>query len=190
MSDERTLLALQKRQKDHDIEHHPDIYNTSYPDRMNHYTLHFSKYVGRFSRDYDTKADLENRLEKTLADGLIVGLAAANTLNIDLQNQLTEQGAEINGIPDVSDHYNLPANDFDLVELQEWLMTQMATPTGRMADAMESLDHMESMNGREILENGTVEIFKALLFGAQQSGYEPASLIEDRWNEIEDESIL
>jgi hypothetical protein len=191
MSDSTGLLDLQKRQQEHDKGHHRDIFTLPYPDRMNHYVLHFSKYVGRMSRDYADDDMRIQQIEKTLADSFILGLAAANTLNLDLQSELEEMfGLEADSVDEWGEALN-PADDvMDSEELQDWLFERMASPAGRMANAMESLDHMEPMNTREVLEEETVEIVSDLLIAAENLGTNLEQILDDRWTEIEDESIL
>lgn len=185
------LIDLQKRQQEHDRGHHRDIYTLPYPDRMNHYVLHFSKYVGRISRDYGDEERQQEQLEKTLADSFIVGLAAANTLNLDLQEELEEMfGLEESGLAGWAEQLN-PADDtMDLDELQDWWFRRMAAPTGRMSNALESLDHMEPINVREILEEETVEIISNLLIVSDSLPSDFQEILDERWTEIEENSIL
>lgn len=191
MTGNRTLLDLQKRQNDHDKHHHPDIYNTSYPARMNHYVLHFSKYVGRLSRDYETKSDAQEELNRTLADCFIVALASANTLNLDLRNELEyQQEGQPKDISQWCEDSAIDDGPDGIFELQEWLFANMAKPTGRMSNAMESLDHMESMDVRQSLENGTIEIVSDLLTTSSHLDVDLVELTENRWDEIEQDSIL
>ncbi|NHN60054.1 MULTISPECIES: hypothetical protein [Halorussus] len=186
-----TLLDLQKRQQEHDKEHHRDIFTLPYPDRMNHYVHHFSKYVGRMSRDYSDDDMRIEQIEKTLADSFIVGLAAANTLNLDLQSELEEMfGLEADGVAEWGEALNPSDEVMDSEELKEWLFTRMASPAGRMANAMESLDHMEPMNTREVLEEETVETVSNLLIAAENLGTDLEQILSDRWTKIEEESIL
>lgn len=187
MSGSTTLIDLQKRQREHDRNHHRDIYTLPYPDRMNHYVLHFSKYVGRLSQDHLE----EEQIEKTLADSFIVAIAAANTLNIDLQAQLeTMFGMEADGVEEWTDLLNQSEDDMDLDELKNWWFKQMAGPTGQMANALESLDHMESVDGRQILEENTVEIVANLLIVADSIDSDIVEVLNARWTEIEKNSIL
>ncbi|SEA31710.1 hypothetical protein SAMN04488065_2628 [Haloplanus vescus] len=191
MTDSPDLLDLQKRQQEHDEGHHRDVYTLPYPDRMNHYVLHFSKYVGRLSRDYADEETRMEQLEKTLADSFIVALAAANTLNLDLQAQLEEMfGIEAEGVAEWAEQLD-PADDpMDSEEVQDWLFQRMAAPAGSMSNAMESLDHMEPMNTRELLEEETVEIVSDLLIAAENLDVDLEALLDDRWTKIEEESIL
>lgn len=191
MSDSPGLLNLQKRQQEHDKEHHRDIFTLPYPDRMNHYVHHFSKYVGRLSRDYADEDMRIEHIEMTLADGFIVGLAAANTLNLDLQSELEEMfGLEADGVEEWGEALNPTEDIMDSEELQDWLFERVASPAGRMANAMESLDHMEPMNTRKVLEEETVEIISNLLIAAENLGTNLEQILDDRWTEIEEESIL
>lgn len=191
MSESVDLIDLQKRQHNHDKEHHQDIFNTSYPDRMNHYVLHFSKYVGRLSKHSSNGEDLTEHLEKTLADSFIVALAAANTLNLDIYQQI-QQRHGINGkTPEtVAEELNQLDGIDRTGEIQEWLFKELAMPTGEMANAMESLDHMEPMAVRQTLEEGTMDVIEDLLIASDLMNISLGSLLEDRWNEIEEESIL
>lgn len=191
MSDSTMLLDLQRRQHEHDKGFHQDIFNTSYPDRMNHYVLHFSKYVGRLAKSYTDESDQRHQIEKTLADSVIVSLAAANTLNLDLRDELEKEfDIKSNGVLSISSELNQSSHSMSLDEVQDWLFTQMAVPTGEMSNAMESLDHMEPMNVRQVLEDKTVEIVSLLLIASDELETSLVDLLDDRWIEIEDESIL
>jgi NTP pyrophosphatase (non-canonical NTP hydrolase) len=190
MSTPENLLEFQKRQLEHDQQHHQDIYTLPYPERMNHYVLHFSKYVGRLSRDY-TDEMRQEQLEKTLADSTIVVFAAANTLNLDLETELEEMfGVEATSIEEWGQELNPTDDSMDSGEVQDWLLNRMATPTGRMSNAMESLDHMEPMNVRNILEEETVEILSGLLIAMDNLNIDLGSILDERWEKIEEESIL
>jgi hypothetical protein len=73
---------------------------------------------------------------------------------------------------------------------QDWLFQRMASPAGSMSNAMESLDHMEPMNTRELLEEETVEVVSDLLIASENLDFDLVALLDDRWTEIEEESIL
>lgn len=184
------ILDLQKRQHKHDQEHHQDIFNISYPERMNHYVLHFSKYTGRLSREGLGRKETRDTLRKTIADSVIVALASANTLNMDIGKRLRKD-YNINSeeLSVVAEELN-EANLSDEHEISDWLFSRLATPAGNMANAMESLDHMESVNTRQVLEDETVEIMRVLLIAAYNLDVDLAKILDDRWNEIEEESIL
>lgn len=191
MSNSNGLLELQKRQQEHDKGHHRDIYSLSYPGRMNHYVLHFSKYVGRLAQDYTDDDMQREQIQKTLADSFIVALASANTLNLDLQNQLEQMfGLEADTVSEWSEQLDPAESSMNLDEVQDWLFNRMAIPAGRMANAMESLDHMESMPFRDLLEEETVEIVSDILIAAENIEVDLPELLDERWNKIEEESIL
>lgn len=191
MSANITLIDLQKRQQEHDKGFHQDIFNTPYPDRMNHYVLHFSKYVGRLSKQYSDEKRRREKLEKTLADSIIVVLAAANTLNLDLRKELQDNcGIESEGATAISEELNQIDDIENPEEVQNWLFNQMAEPAGRMANAMESLDHMEPMNVRQILEEETIQILSDLLIATDELSTDLETMLDERWIEIEEESIL
>lgn len=191
MVDSSGLLDLQKRQQEHDKDYHRDIFTLPYPGRMNHYVHHFSKYVGRLSRDYPDEETRTKQLEKTVADSFIVGLAAANTLNLDLQEVLSREfGLNGDDVATMAMELDKEEGKMDFEELQHWLFKEVSTPTGRMADAMESLDHMEPMDTREILEDGTIELVSTLLVASEHLGADIEKLVTDRWSEIEEKSIL
>lgn len=186
-----TLIEAQKRQREHDREFHQDIYTLPYPDRINHYTLHFTKYVGRLSHEYTDEEQLESQLEKTLADSFIVSIAAANTLSLDIEENLSDMfGLEAVDIEDWCNQLNQSGETMSSKEIQEWWFEHMAAPAGHMANALESLDHMESVNVRDILEENTVEIISILLIVADMSQMDLMEVAEDRWKVIEENSVL
>lgn len=191
MTEASDLIDLQKRQHNHDQEHHQDIFNTSYPDRMNHYVHHFSKYVGRLSREYSNELELSEHLEKTLADSFIVALAAANTLNLDIHQQVQQRHGINETAPEsIGEEINELNRDKNPEEVQEWLFKELAVPAGEMANAMESLDHMESMAVRQVLEEETIRVAEDLLIAANMMDTNLGLLLEDRWTQIEEDSIL
>lgn len=157
---------------------------------MNHYVHHFSKYVGRLSKTY-SEPEKQQQIEKTLADSIIVALAAANTLNLDLRDELEEEhDIDSTGAIAIAEELNQGNGPEKREGVQNWLFEQLATPTGRMADAMESLDHMEPMNTRQILEEETANIFTILLTASNEIEIDLISLLDNRWHEIEEKSIL
>lgn len=183
------LTKIQQRQWQHDEGFHQDIHTLSKMERINHYALHFSKYVGRLSRD-QPEEEREGQVEKTIADGLIVAFATANTLELDLYTELEETfGESFEEVTEWADFLDNTEEDMDVPEVREWLFNRLAMPTGEIANAVESLDHVESMNLREILDEELIQIISFLLVASNQLGLDPVELIEDRWETIEEESI-
>lgn len=191
MSNSTDIFELQRRQKAHDQEYHYDIYTLSYPKRMNHYALHFSKYVGRLSRKYPNSDQRKTQIKKTIADCFIVALAAANTLDIDLSERLSNKTSVYHADGAGSSAYK-PSTAEPVIdeEIQDRLFADLADPAGRISNVMESLDHMEGMDTRGILETEIVNIVTILKDSAEYSGVDLDNLLDERWQEIEDESIL
>lgn len=191
MSENPPIIELQRRQEEHDRGHHRDIYSLAYPERMTHYVLHFSKYVGRLSNMNPDANGFEDNLQKTLADSLIVALAAANTLNLDLDDQLQDMFMiEAEGVQSWAEQLNATEDEMSLEETRQWLFKRMAMPTGRMSNALESLDHMESVDTRRMLEENTLEVISNLLIAFENIGEPIGEVLDARWSEIERESIL
>lgn len=189
MTETKSIRELQKKQKEHDRGYHEDIQSMPYMDRTNHFVLHFSKYVGRLSREYP--GDLkEEQLKKTLADSFIVCLATANTLEVDLQEELNETTGGEDAQTLAEWGALLDPHDTLDEDIQGWLLRELADPTGRMANALESLDHMEPVPYRETIEESLVEIVVQLLLAGTQVDPDLGRLVEDRWQEIEDNAIL
>lgn len=111
------LLRLQCEQHVHDQRNHSDILSLSKNDRLKHYGLHFSKYVGRLARG----ADETKSAERTVVDTFLVSLSAANTLHQNLATLTFSVDAK----PQIDPVYVL------------------ADAAGRFADACEKIDHLE-----------------------------------------------
>lgn len=181
----------QERQQGHDENHHQDIYTLSYPQRMNHYTHHFSKYVGRLCRDYPNDEQREENLEKTIADCAIVALAAANTLDLDINSELEEMTTlEANDIESWGSEINMNSEERSVDEVHQWWSEKLAIATGKMANAMESLDHMEPVRVRDVLEENTMDIVLNLLVASDSADVGLEDLLTERWETIESNSIL
>ncbi|WP_155935155.1 hypothetical protein [Methylobacterium sp. 10] len=112
------VLEMQKEQFRHDRRNHSDILSLHKNERLKHYGLHFSKYVGRLARGPDE----EKSVKRTVVDTVLVSLSAANTLHQRL-------GAVA--------RYNSNANT------QIDILRPIADAAGRFADACEKIDHLE-----------------------------------------------
>lgn len=167
-----SLVELQGTQLAHDLRCHSDILNLPTKEKMTHFTLHFAKYVGRmFRMTNDVKL-----YQRTLVDSMIITLSAANALNINLDTMIKEYG------------------DPTLKHNNDVLNTRLAVLTGEMAKACESLDHIEHVDARNILEQSVIQICRLLLYWW---GYDTQVLwdnfksgIEQRWEEIEEKRVL
>jgi hypothetical protein len=112
------LGQLQSSQYTHDMRNHFDIIALHKNDRLKHYGLHFSKYVGRLARGRTE----QKPIERTMTDTMLVALSAANTLHQDLRKE-----------------------NFAATSVEEGVDTFrfFADAAGRFADACEKIDHME-----------------------------------------------
>lgn len=189
----KTLMQLEQQQKQHDHEFHPDIFNLSYPNRMRHLVFHFAKYTGRLA-----EASLEDpeartsRIDGTIADTFVVVLSASDVLQVNLDEALTEryQTSSKTGIAGwaaaLQDRYPRPPDG----PLGRWWFEELAKSSGRMAKAMESLDHMEPLNVRAVLQAALEEILAQCLLFANIRGLDLGEVVERRWKEIEEKRIL
>lgn len=186
---EPELTKLQTRQWEHDRDYHHDIHCLSKLDRLNHYVHHYSKYVGRLAQEYDEERQ-RDVLTKTIADASIVSLAAANTLDLELQTEFEETfGVSQDSVQEWVELVDTTESNLDVSETREWLFKRLAIPTGNMADGLESLDHLESLNLSEILDENIVEVLSFLMVASHQIDEDFVELIEQRWEVIEDEAI-
>jgi len=186
---ESELAQLQDRQWEHDRAYHHDVHCLSKLDRLNHYVHHYSKYVGRLAHDHDEDRQREI-LTKTIADASIVTLAAANTLDLDLQTELEETfGVSPDTIEGWTDIVDNTDSEFDIVETRKWLFSRLAIPTGNMADGLESLDHLESVTVSELFDESLIEVLSFLLVASNHIDRDIVALIEDRWETIEEQAI-
>lgn len=186
---ESELAQLQDRQWEHDRDYHHDIHCLSKLDRLDHYVHHYSKYVGRLAHEHDEERQRE-LLKKTIADASIVTLAAANTLDLDLQTELEETfGASPETIEEWTEVVDNTDSELDVADTSEWLFSRLAIPTGNMADGLESLDHLEAVTISEIFDEGLIDVFSFLMVASHQIGENIVYLIEERWGTIEEQAI-
>lgn len=181
-----SLIDLQKKQKQHDLHFHADIYYLSYPDRMRHFVFHFAKYTGRLAAPLDQTG--KNSWKTLLSDTTIVSLAAAEVLDLDLDKvlaakapatSLAERMQKLDTYPSMSD-----------AELQDWWLRRSAKATGQMAKALESLDHMEAFDSRAALTQGVLEHLESALVVAKRRQIDIPALLTERWIEIEQKRVL
>lgn len=181
------ILALQHAQLRHDERYHRDILLLSVSDRMKHFTLHFAKYVGYLVEALDQND--QDQYKKVLVDAFIIGLASANTLNIDL-GKLVDERRE----PMPEDLHNLgrairrelgrPEDD------RMWIVKQLARQTARLSKACESLDHVESYPYRTVMEDAVVGLFKIILAEQSEQYMDISKLSTDRLSGVENRNIF
>lgn len=114
----KNLLQWQREQHKHDQRNHIDVACLHRTDRLKHYGLHLSKYVGRLARGKDDPIPFE----RTVIDATLVCLSSANSLQQLLKmpddNQILQNFSEGNLIP-------------------------IADAVGRFSNACEKIDHVE-----------------------------------------------
>ena len=180
------LLDLQRRQHEHDLRVHQDVFYLPYPDRIRHLTFHLAKYAGRLAREPVTAAEVS----RTIVDAFIVALSAADVLKINCATAMAkwaDPGAhrtliELGRALSVGD--NAPGN------VPERYFRALADIAGRMAKACESLDHMEPVPYREVLSTALIDLCRATLTAAAPLDLDLMTEIPQRWQEIESHQVL
>ena len=175
------LIELQDHQRQHDELAHTDILCLTVRDRMKHMVLHYAKYAGRL---YSLKSDDFARISATVVDTFIICLATANTLNIDLQQRLSNRSKVLPFDQGMSNQKEDDRSAFDV------LVGSLIVEAGKMAKACESLDHLEKYDYRAVLEEGTIGLTKAVLEFAQDQGIDLRQAVATRWRQVEEKSIF
>lgn len=180
------LRNIQARQREHDIRAHQDIYYLPSPARMNHLTLHITKYAGRLAQ----KDVAVSELKRTIVDAFIIALSAADLLRIDftealgIRSQITEQNDFM------SLGFALRGQDCGSECVEDWYFRKLAEVAGKMAKACESLDHMESVPYREVLSEAILDLCRATLAVSSMLSLDLVSEVGQQWEKIEAQRIL
>lgn len=186
MNARKKLFALQWSQLKHDEAYHKDIVILPVGQRVTHMALHVAKYVSYF---FDAIDNGDNaRIEFVLTDTFIIALATANTLNQDL-------GAEIGEAAEVAD--SLTALGADLARIlrrsdndPHWFARELARYGGTLAKACESLDHMENVPFREMIQRSNASIVKVVLAESTARQVDIADRYNTRIRQVESRSIF
>lgn len=180
------LLDLQWAQLNHDELYHRDITLLPVGERMTHFALHMAKYVGRIAEAID--ADAECLLERAVVDAFIIGLAAANTLRVDLGKNL------LGDCPITEDLRSLGfkiSDDLGRREIDSlWLLKQFARYSGRLAKSCESLDHVESHPFRESMIENLLELLKIVIVEASLREIDLAKRVRQRLEGVESKDMF
>ena len=161
--DAAVLDRLQWEQFEHDEKYHREIARLTVQDRLKHMALHFAKYAGEiFAGPSDDK------FRRLVTDTLIIGISAANTLNIRL--------ADVVGQTDTGD-----VSDFD---------RQLVIAAGRMATACEKLDHLEDFPFRPHIAGEVVKIVDAALAVFMDRVWDVPTTIKERLAPVKAKSIF
>ncbi len=167
-----SLAQLQASQYQHDMHAHQDILSLIVPRRVTHFTLHFAKYAGYISKAIRSKD--KGLLCRTLTDSVIIGLAAANAMNMDLLDRIQTAHTAVGNKWSKKAKVNCDDLLGDYSEL-----------VGNMAKACEALDHLENYPSREVLENSVVELVVLVDRFAQQERLNLPQQIMQRWDQVE-----
>ena len=181
------LIELQHEQRQHDELSHRDILCLAVRDRLKHMVLHHAKYAGRLYELNELKVEKNlDRITSTVVDAFIICLATANTLNINLQQRLSDKSKVLPFTQQDTPSGEGARNFGDIEDLLKTLFIE----TGKMAKACESLDHLEKYDYRAVLEEGTVELTKAILDFVDRQKFDLCKAVEARWREVEQKSIF
>jgi hypothetical protein len=156
----QNLGQLQRQQHAHDLRNHFDIIALHKNDRLKHYGLHFSKYVGRLAR----ATEESKPIGRTVVDTLLVALSTANTLHLDLRK-----------------------TNLGVVDDNADLFRAFADAAGRFADACEKIDHLEEF--LPIAKTANIDIFAWVQAMALRSDLDLIGSIADRRKELADRSF-
>jgi len=181
---EDVLLPLQRLQLEHDKLAHFDMLSFDLHKRLKHMVLHFFKYAGRIEAAKDTKDD--QALRGTLLDAFVICMATANALNLSL-GQHIHASVEEKNIDGLARSLGKNLGDVDPYDES---VRSLVLVGGRMAKAVESLDHMEPGDCRATMELLLPELTTLVLRLLGRTSLQVETLIRQRFTKIEDKSIF
>lgn len=176
-SAQKILFELQVEQHLHDEIYHREIARLSLHHRLNHMALHFAKYAGKVA----DSADIAQTVP-VLVDTLIIALSSANTLNIELWEQLQVTSADYPGLLPFGRTLALMLSD-EIKDVPA-LTRAMAISAGRIAAACEKIDHLEEVSFRSEAREALTALAKISLAVLATQGIEPAQVIRDRLGKV------
>jgi len=169
-----TLFELQVGQKEHDARHHGDIYSLPMFAKLNHYVLHYAKYVPRLTRK---DQEVQEQLKRTYTDAFLISLSASNALNMDLETSMKVGFGTMTR--DISEYTTgLKVQPLDKIRVNS--RDILAIATGAMADTMEKRDHLDDINSRSVMTTGVEDITKMILEGSHQISFDIVQATLDR----------
>lgn len=152
----KTLDLLEKfqfKQLMHDEIYHSDICLLRTQARIAHHTLHLGKYSGKMAQALIAKEGVDTpAMVNTVLDALIIVMSSANTLNLPLwkiPGIQTDLQAAIDGKQESGDEQ---AHILGFVII-----------VGKLAKAVEALDHVESFDSRTAYEHSLKALWILLL---------------------------
>lgn len=161
--DAAVLDRLQWEQFEHDEKYHREIARLTVQDRLKHMALHFAKYAGEIFA-----GPSEDKFRRLVTDTLIIGISAANTLNIRLADNVGQTDAG-------------NASDFD---------RQLVVAAGRMATACEKLDHLEDFPFRSHIAGEVLKIIDSAIAVFVDREWDVVISIKERLAPVKAKSIF
>lgn len=147
------LHDLQFKQLRHDEIYHSDICLLRIQARIAHHTLHLGKYSGKFVEALVAKGGVDyTSMIKTTLDAIIIVMSSANTLNLALRDVAGAEDDVVGALTGKQAPGEAEAH-----------VLGFAVITGKLAKAVEALDHVEHMDSRTAYENGLKSMWKLLL---------------------------
>ena len=181
-SAEAVLLPVQRKQYEHDLRAHRDILHLDTQTRIKHMTLHFLKYAGKIA--VCAESGDQGSLRAVIADTIIICLATANSLNVSLADGIPERADNL-------DHLcKILGAEIALDHVFEKALSELVKIAGRMAKAIESMDHLELGNPRSDLESLIKKLASAMLGVAGCLQMTLEADIQQRWDAVEAKSIF
>lgn len=170
------LGRLQAGQRLHDEAAHRDILLLDTERQLTHFTLHFTKYAGALLsiRHGENQASLS----RILTDTIIIALASANSLCIDLALAITN-----------SDKRGAIASDESIGTIE--VAMRYTEVVGAMAKACEAFDHPpEQYPSFDALRRALPELTWLTLILAASEGIDLAFSVPERWRAVEAKAKL
>ena len=181
---EQVLLPLQRLQLIHDQAAHFDMLSFDLHKRLKHMVLHFFKYAGRIEEAREN--DDQDRLAGTLLDAFVICMATANALNLSLGEHI-KATAKSNNIDSLAAALK---GDHRSVDIYSLAVRTLVLIGGKMAKAVESLDHMERGDCRSVMETLLPELTSAMLSLLGQTTEQIEPNLRSRFTKIENKSIF
>lgn len=157
-----SFLFLQIAQREHDLFAHKEIINSEQKVSLNHYTLHFFKYASNLD-DIAMSNDSEDlKFEKALKqirDTFLILLALSNNNNKDLDSEFnTSKDVDFREI--LQKNFTTNINKDNYVHHAFKIILKNGA---KFAKLVESLDHMEPLDIKNILDYNLSKMIKEIL---------------------------
>ncbi len=186
MTAKQDLQYLIQKQREHDAACHRDIYSLPSKARLTHLVLHFMKYAGKFASLPKWDVYANTQVASIITDTFIIGLSAADVLHVSADMILTEAK---------DSHHLFGAGTalypqyFHIRYDPDRVLRLFVQPIGKMAKALESLDHLERFDYRQELEDGLVTIMQLCLIVAAGIEIHLRATVDERWKNIEEKQV-